>query len=194
MSVTLANGGKQEKRRELDFYPTPAECTIALCEFLKDEGAPLIDLTCLEPACGEGHMSDVLEKYFRNVYSSDIRDTGYGQQLNYLNEPNLAGDCLITNPPFNESEAFIRKAISEGRSLVGMLLKSQYWHSAKRLKLFNEHPPAYVLPLTWRADFLFNTRQPGDKINPTMEVLWTVWHPEYQRTVYQPLKKPKMKG
>jgi hypothetical protein len=32
MTVTLANGGKAEKRRELDFYPTPAEVTDAELE------------------------------------------------------------------------------------------------------------------------------------------------------------------
>lgn len=39
-----------------------------------------------------------------------------------------------------------------------MLLKAQYWHAAKRAQLFCEVPPSYVLPLTWRPDFLFKER------------------------------------
>jgi hypothetical protein len=51
-----------------------------------------------------------------------------------------------------------------------MLLKSQYWHAAKRHQLFNTHTPAYILPLTWRPDFMFGERGGA----PTMDVLWTV--------------------
>jgi hypothetical protein len=37
--------------------------------------------------------------------------------------------------------------------------------------LFKEFPPAYVLPLTWRPDFMGGERGGA----PTMEVHWTVW-------------------
>jgi hypothetical protein len=192
MSKILANGGDKEKRRALDFYPTPPEVTVALCEFLKREIAPAMRHNgCHEPACGEGHMSKVLEKYFKKVYSTDIRDTGFGSVLDFLEATPVGWDArvCITNPPFDRSEEFIRKAVKE-YSVTAMLLKSQYWHAAKRQKLFEETKPAYVLPLTWRPDFLFDTR--GEKkAAPTMEVLWTVWVRGYVgHAKYIPLSKP----
>jgi hypothetical protein len=159
---TLANGGKKENRRELDFYPTPPDVTHALMKFLN-----LRKGTIWEPACGDGTMAEVLKQYADDVICTDIRDTGYGQGgVDFLTT--IRGcDAIITNPPFNLSEAFIRHALTIAE-VVAMVLKSQYWHAKRRTELFNELPPSYVLPLTWRPDF-------GGGGAPTMEVLWTVW-------------------
>jgi len=185
MSVTLANSGAKD-RRALDFYPTPHEVTVALMEFLDGLDIPLNQLTCCEPACGDGHMSEILDKSFAHVESFDIRDTGYGSVYDYLSGRAESCDCLITNPPFADSENFIRKAMSENRRVVAMLLKSQYWHSKKRLRLFRQYLPSYVLPLTWRPDFYFGQKSGS----PTMEVLWTVWVDGRRDTKYVPLEKP----
>lgn len=185
MSVTLANGGAKD-RRELDFYPTPDECTIALLDFLLSKNIDLNALSCCEPACGEGNMSKILEKYFNRVESFDIRNTGYGKQFDYLSGRIDTCDCLITNPPFIYSEDFIKKSVSENRKIIALLLKSQYWHSKKRLTLFRKNPPAYILPLTWRPDFYFGAKSGS----PTMEVLWTVWLEKSTDTIYFPIEKP----
>lgn len=184
MSVTLANGGSKD-RRELDFYPTPIEVTEALMMFLKGK-YELHSMSCHEPACGDGRMSDVLKLYFDNVISCDIRDTGYGEGgINYLMDASRDCDCIITNPPFNESQAFIEKALSESK-ITAMLLKSQYWHSSRRRDMFIKNVPAYVLPLTWRPDFYFGMKSGS----PTMEVLWTVWDKDKTECIYYPLQKP----
>lgn len=185
MSVTLANGGAKEKRRELDFYPTPPEVTLALLDFLK-----LPASTVLEPACGDGAMAKVLAAAGHNVIATDLRDTGYGRGgVDYLAAPPAQCDAIITNPPFNVSEEFIRKAITEA-PMVAMVLKSQYWHAKKRVELFEQHPPAWVLPLTWRPDFLFDQRKDGERSAPTMDCIWTVWVRGETATRYHPLIKP----
>jgi hypothetical protein len=188
MTATLANGGKQENRRELDFYPTPPEATIALMDFLVLHGIVKPEFDIWEPACGNGAMSEVLKNY-ASVRSSDIRETGYGEgNVDFLS---AQYDCsaVITNPPFNLSEQFIRHALTQA-NVVAMLVKSQYWHAAKRKDFFRVDAPAYVLPLTWRPDFLFDQRENGAKGAPTMEVLWTVWvHGNYD-TRYRLLEKP----
>jgi hypothetical protein len=131
-------------------------------------------------------MSGVFKRSGYDVIETDII---YGQDFF---ETNVKCDAIITNPPFNLSEQIIVKALKEAR-LVAMLLKSQYWHSKKRLQLFNDYPPTYVLPLTWRPDFLEHERKKGDKKgSPTMEVCWTVWQkPLQSKTVYQPISKRK---
>ena len=75
-----------------------------------------------------------------------------------------------------------------------MLLKSQYWHAAKRAQLFREIPPSYVLPLTWRPDFLFKERNGEKGASPLMDVMWCVWltpHMQGAYTEYKPLMRPE---
>lgn len=192
-AVSLANGGDQSKRRELDFYPTPPEVTHALMKFLFSENIINESFVVWEPACGNGAMSTVISEYVDDVISSDIRETGYGvANKDFLSNINhsdaIRSDAIITNPPFNLSEYFIRHARAQA-GVVAMLLKSQYWHAQKRIELFNDHPPAYVLPLTWRPDFLFDQRANGVKGSPTMEVHWTVWVQGDEDTKYRLLRK-----
>lgn len=184
--VNLANNSAKNGRRELDYYPTPPEATIALMEFLHDIGLPECASTIWEPACGDGAMSKVLESYGYNVISTDIRHTGYGKGgIDYLEDVHYPCSAVITNPPFNQSSDFIVKAIGQA-PLVAMLLKSQYWHASKRTSLFKKYPPAYVLALNWRPDFL-NKERGGA---PTMECLWTVWIQGNTDTRYRILQKP----
>lgn len=188
MSVTLANGGNKN-RRELDYYPTPPDVTMALLKFLK--GNSINFNTIWEPACGEGHMSMVMENEGYDVVSTDLRQTLYcAGGVDFLTTDNKNCDAIITNPPFNISEQFILKGL-ECAPVVAMLLKSQYWHAKKRYKLFSDTKPKWVLPLTWRPDFLFDQRESGNRAAPTMECLWTVWiSGNTGPCEYIPLQKP----
>lgn len=177
--LQLTSGGNKANRRDLDFYPTPPEVTIALMEFLKLSK----DIIIWEPACGDGAMSKILKQYGHKVIETDL-NTG----TDYLKTEGKA-DAIITNPPFNLSAAFIEKALNEA-DIVAMVLKSQYWHAKKRISLFEKYPPSFILPLTWRPDFLFNERSKGGKsASPTMEVIWTVWIKGNTQCKYMPLPK-----
>lgn len=182
MSNLNLHGGNG-KRRALDFYPTPADVTRALLLFLEDEKIFTSQrrVTIWDPACGDGAMVNVFRECGYTGIGSDIIDG-----VDYLTSPVYPGvKAIITNPPFNLSEQFIRKAVNEAL-VVCMLLKSQYWHAAKRKALFDEYPPSFVLPLTWRPDF-------DGRGAPTMEVCWSVWsyYDQGIRTRYQPLNRPK---
>lgn len=169
-------------RSSTDFYPTPSEVTKALLKFLNIPKNEVI----WECACGEGHMAKVMIDMGYKVISSDINDLGFGETgIDYINTYKRDCQWIITNPPFKESEEFIRRSI-EHKVNFAMLLKSQYWHSKKRLELFEEYKPRYVLPLTWRPDFLFGKKGGA----PTMECIWTVWESKPAKlTEYIPLKK-----
>ncbi len=184
-NIQLTGAGSIEKRRELDFYPTPPEVTHALMQFLNFE-----PLKIWEPACGNGAMSIVLEEYGHQVTSTDLRHTGYGHGgIDFLDSCKLGFDAIITNPPFAISEQFIRHALKQA-DVVAMVLKSQYWHASKRVDLFTEHPPAFVLAMTWRPDFLFDQRSDGRRAAPTMECHWTIWMKGDTNTKYRLLQKP----
>ena len=181
-AANLANGNSTDERRASDFYPTPPLVTQALMEFLEIK-------TCKiwEPACGDGAMSRILEEFGHEVISTDLReDSGYGQGgHDFLTTKPIKCDAIITNPPFNLSEQFIRRALSYA-PIVAMVLKSQYWHAQGRTKLFEEYPPAYVLALNWRPDFMNGSRGGS----PTMECLWTVWMKGETDTRYRILPRP----
>lgn len=192
---TIIGGGKKENRQPLDFYPTPKNVTISLMDFLYKQDRIDKQMSVWEPACGIGSMSKVIENYGNTVYSSDINDTGFGSPyMDFIKHTgNSNFDAIITNPPFNQAEQFIIKSLQKSR-LVCMLLKNTYWSAAKRQKLFEETKPVYVLPLTWRPDFMEHTRKIGDKKGaPTMDFQWTVWiRGNKQDCKFIPLSKPKV--
>lgn len=180
----IVGAQKIHKRKEADFYPSPPDVTEALMQFLRLDP----ELYVWEPACGDGAMSRILERHVNNVLSTDLRDEPsiYGRRgVDFLGAEGAA-DWIITNPPFNLAEGFIRKSLSITPN-VAMLLKSQYWHAASRLQLFNDCRPSHVLPLTWRPSFLEKER--GN--SPLMDVIWVVWQGNPSVTQFQPLPRPK---
>lgn len=144
-----------------------------------------------EPAVGEGDMLETIRACgYGESFGTDIL---YG--LDFLEAPDTPDihfgfDWIITNPPFARAEEFIRKAASLGKPFA-FLVKSQFWHAKRRLSLFDEFPPSYILPLTWRPDFFFKDGHGG---SPLMDVMWCVWlmpHIKGTQTVYRPLERPK---
>ena len=175
----IVGGNTNYKRNASDFYPTPPEVTQALLDFLNLPPYTLI----WEPACGDGHMVKVMEANGYAVISSDIK-TG----KDFLIEPFVHSDWIITNPPFSLADKFIERCAYHKVSFA-LLLKSQYWHAKKRYQIFKKYQPSYVLPLTWRPYFLFKQRGSG---SPLMDVMWCVWldNSINNRTEYFPLLKP----
>lgn len=173
----IVGGNSAYKRAESDFYPTPPDVTEALLDFID---LPL-NTVIWEPACGEGHMVDVMQKRGYRVIATDIR-----QGIDFLTSGDYQCDWIITNPPFSVADKFIERCIASGKPFA-LLLKSQYWHAKKRLMLFRNCPPTFVCPLTWRPDFTFNTRGKG---SPLMDVMWAIWE-RGRVTRYIPMERPK---
>lgn len=183
-SSTIIGGlSGQHKRNEADFYPTPPECTLALVGRFRG----LLGRNVWEPACGDGAISEVLNSLGFDVFSTDLRHTGYGHGgVDALGTRPENIDSIVTNPPFNQAAEFILHARSSGLPFA-MLLKSTYWHAASREKLFHDTGPAAVCPMLWRPNFA-----PERGRAPTMDVCWTVWHAHpVPSCEYVPLPKPK---
>ena len=181
-SVIIGGLSSGYARNAADFYPTPWECTQALLDLV------YFPDPVWEPACGDGAISEVLEASGMAVVSTDLHDRGYGRGgVDFLKAdiaPPRTG-CIVTNPPFNLAEAFIRKS----RALqvpFAMLLKATYWHAVSRKALFHQTGPQHVLALSWRPNFA-----PERGTSPTMDVIWTVWGEHPSKTCnYGILKKP----
>ena len=133
--TTLGASSHTKKEREQnDYYATEPKAARLLLE-LEDFN------NILEPACGQGHLSKVFEKYEKNVTSSDLIDRGYGMKKNFFHYTEWNGD-IVTNPPYKYALEFAKhslKIIPEGRK-VALFLKLQFLESKKRKQFFLKYP------------------------------------------------------
>lgn len=127
-----------------DDFPTPPWATRGLIEHVLEDKKSLANMSCLEPACGAGHMAKVLKEYFGQVQSADTHQYGYGQQRNFLTYPyeTNAVDWVITNPPFRLAEEFVLRALRVARHGVAILARTVFLESVGRYgAIFRDNPP-----------------------------------------------------
>jgi hypothetical protein len=186
MNGTILSNRSAVDRNKTDFYATPPEVTVALLDFLESKKLISPPATIWEPAAGSMAMVDVMLGREYRVIATDLHPQVSGMFPTDFLQVNGKCDWIITNPPFSKATEFITHALELGKPCA-FLLKSQFWHAKSRLDLFRKNPPAYVLPLTWRPDFLYGAKSGS----PTMECLWTVWIPGDHEIIYYPLEKPK---
>ena len=101
--TTLGASSHTEEAREVnDYYATDP---IAIDLLLKEE---TFDENIWECACGEGHMSERLKENGFEVYSTDLVDRGYEDEiLDFLNSDVSFNGDIITNPPYKYAKEFI---------------------------------------------------------------------------------------
>jgi hypothetical protein len=156
---------------ELDDFPTPPWATRALAEYvIVPEG------TCLEPACGRGHMSAALAEYFDDVRSSDIADYGYGSVIGFLESTYEADsfDWVITNPPFNLAKEFIVRSMKIARRGVAMLTRTVFIESIERYDgLFKDNRPSRVAQFVERVPMVEGRLE--RKASTATAYAWLIW-------------------
>lgn len=137
-----ASNHVEYERAEYDYYATEP---VAMELLLQEERfSPVI----WEPACGEGHLSKVLEKHGYKVINTDLVYRGFGteQSVDFL-KLNRATDYfegdIITNPPYKYAKEFVEKALEliDDRRKVAMFLKLTFLEGKARKKLFASAPP-----------------------------------------------------
>lgn len=127
-----------------DDFPTPPWATRALVEHVIGDKPDLKRLSCLEPACGAGHMSKALKEYFQEVRSADAFHYGYAPVRDFLTYPyeTNAVDWVITNPPFRLAEEFVLRAFTVARRGVAILARTVFLESIGRYDvIFRDSPP-----------------------------------------------------
>ena len=136
-TLGASNHADGERQRE-DYYATEPKATEWLCRLEQFDGR------ILEPACGEGHISEVLKAAGYEVVSRDLVDRGYGEVADFLAIDNLAWNGnIVTNPPYKYAQQFVEKALSiipEGQK-VAMFLKLTFLEGKARRTLFRSTPP-----------------------------------------------------
>lgn len=134
-----------------------------------------------EPACGEGHISKVLEDKGHIVLSTDLIDRGYGEGMrDFLSETRMFQGDIITNPPYRYAKEFVEKALDlvPPGNKVAMFLKLTFLEGQGRRSLFRERPPQTVYVSSARLQCGRNGQFKGQS---AVAYAWFVWRKGYPR-------------
>ncbi|MFG1189679.1 hypothetical protein [Xanthobacter flavus] len=157
-----------------DFFPTPAWATYALTDNEEFSG------DVWECACGNGAMSKVLEKTSKSVISSDLYHRGYGQSgIDFLKSEKKF-DNIVTNPPYNSAEAFVKKGLILSQKKFALLLRLAFLEGANRANtIFHKTPPSRVWVFSERITFY--PAGAVQKGSGTTAYAWFVWDRDSSR-------------
>jgi hypothetical protein len=177
--VFRANTRLAPHRAAYEFYPTPPEATRALLSVESFDG-PI-----WEPACGEGHISKVLEATGHSVVSTDLAPCwGYGTGgRDFLRCADPLAKHIVTNPPYGRglADGFVKHALRMTRDTggsVAMLLALQSLAHPLRHTFWASHPPAVIYILDECQCWPY-----GDPARATTAIgkqryCWVVWKPD----------------
>lgn len=158
-----ASNHTDAEREDNDFYATEPKALILLLE------RETFDDLIWEPACGKGHLSEVLKQSGYIVKSTDLVDRGYGKSgVDFLKCTTPFNGDIITNPPYKYAQKFVEHAlelIPNGHK-VAMFLKLTFLESKNRRSLFESNPPPFYICLIeqtavrkrWRLRYLSQSR------------------------------------
>ena len=173
----LAGGNPSRGRVENDFYATPKNATEALLS-VED-----IIYPALEPACGAGHISELLSRSLTT--STDLIYRGYGQGgVNFLTQDYSNDDyrTVITNPPFNLFQEFAEKGLDVTKYKLILFGKIQALEGQKRATFLENSPLKTVYIFKKRINPMRNGKEVdenGKGWASTMAFAWFVWEVGY---------------
>jgi hypothetical protein len=151
-----------------DFFPTPEWATFALVDNETFEGQ------IWEPACGDGSMARVLTRKGNEVIASDLYARGFGESgVDFLTTDRVA-DNIVTNPPYNAAEGFVKVGVRNARRKFALLLRLAFLEGANRYRtIFSVIPPSRIWVFSERITFY-----PAGAIKKgtgTTAYAWFVW-------------------
>jgi len=179
MSIMGLHRKPGEEREENDFYATHPASVFPLMEILGwENGGKRI----WEPACGKGHLSEIMRLYGHNVLSTDLIERGYGiGGVDFLQETIWDGgsfDAVITNPPYKIALPFIQKSLKIA-PVVCAFLRITFLESSKRSEFFKQFPPRFVAVFTERMpsskDGVFNPKE-----SSSVCYAWFIWERDFK--------------
>ena len=161
----------EEEREENDYYATNPLAINAL--FRYEEFSDNI----WECACGEGALSKQMERYGKNVKSTDLIDRGFGQGgVDFLNQTKPFDGDIITNPPYKYATEFILKALELTKDKVAMFLKLTTLEGKDRYnRVYKSTPPSDIYVFSERMGCFKNGDFDSEKEKGAICFAWFVW-------------------
>jgi len=187
-------------RRPLDFYPTPANVTVAL--HLWCAPRELFRGACLDPAAGDGaiirasrEMPGLGEAHWSAIeinpaHESALEDVAENVIIHDALEYGWPDASAIANPPFGQLDAFWLRAVAHRQvhsQASAMLIPVAWWNAEKRSRYVR---PDAILALGWRPSFIQEKNGPAHK--GSQDFAWCVLFPDPSPvTEWHRLEKPQ---
>jgi len=172
-----ANAGRHfQSERGLDLYETPPEATLAL---LKHEQLPY---RIWEPACGPGAIARLLVDAGHMVMATDITDYGTEDQTgiaDFLHTTRCPSNAIVTNPPYNMADKFVRHALKLHPDKVVMLLRLAFLESERRTGILENAGLARVYLFRNRLPMMHRHGWKGRRASSSIPFAWYVWERGY---------------
>lgn len=169
-STVGASNHSVKEREQNDYYATDP---VALELLLQKEQ---FSKNVWECACGEGHLSRVLEKNGYQVYSTDLIDRGYGTGgVDFLAVNQKFDGDIVTNPPYKCAKEFVEHAIDviDDGHKVAMLMRLLFLEGKSRRELFEKYPPKYVYVSSARINCAKNADFNSE--GSAVAYAWFIW-------------------
>lgn len=180
-AVGTASATKEERGPNL--YETPPEAMftlVALEEF---------SACVLEPACGRGAISRMLEAFHYSVVLADINDYGTADSNGELqavqdfltSQPDEPGSYdIVTNPPYGDVlNAFVAHALRVYKPRkMALLLNLNFlcgFADDDRNFVMDDCPPARVYVFKRRLPMMHRDGWEGNKASSRMNTAWFIW-------------------
>ncbi len=178
--VTLgASSHTDRERQKDDYYATEPKAVDLLL------GNEEFNHLIWECACGEGHMSKVLEAAGHKVISTDLVYRGFGEKdpLDFLKSDitDFQGD-IITNPPYKYALEFAVKALETVRKggKVALFLKLLFLEGKKRKEFFKKYPPKRIYVSSSRITCAKNGDFEKYDDGGAIAYAWYIWQKGYK--------------
>ena len=180
-AVGTASATKEERGNNL--YETPAEAMHTLLAL------ETFTATVLEPACGRGAISRMLESAGYGVALADLVDYATADQHGELQAvqdfltsqpPECGSYDIVTNPPYGEVvNAFVAHALRIFRPRkMALLLNLNFlcgFEDDDRNFVMDDCPPARVHVFKRRLPMMHRDGWEGKKASSRMNTAWFVW-------------------
>jgi hypothetical protein len=174
-------GSRQEPDDSLDYFPTPPWATRALIEYAFGALPECTMNSVWEPACGEGHIAEVLREFCSDVLATDIHPYGYSDRdpCNFLSpaaDRHRGREWIISNPPFEDKALpFVTTALDRAKVGVAMFFRSQWAvEGIERYEtIFRRRPPTLCAFFTERVNLCKGRWDPDG--STATAYCWLIW-------------------
>lgn len=172
-TVDSSTTQKRRERNANDWYVEPAWSV---------EG--LLDVQCfsgytLDPACGRGNIVSTFKARGLRCVGTDIVNRAPHlftfDSVDFLDpRQHTAADNVVSNPPFDLAEEFLRRALDLARHKVAFLLRLSWLEGRRRRWIHDETPLAAVHPFAARVSMPPGGRDIVAK-GGAVAFAWYVW-------------------
>ncbi|ODT71897.1 MAG: hypothetical protein ABS75_06450 [Pelagibacterium sp. SCN 63-23] len=170
-----------------DYFPTPKWATYALIDNEKFEN------DIWECACGDGAMAKVLQETGAEVYSSDLYARPYGDAGHDFLTTNRRATNIVTNPPYNSAEGFVKAGLEKADKKLALLLRLAFLEGSNRNRtIFTVHPPSRVWVFSERITFYPAGMKAAG--SGTTAYAWFVWDKDAPKNTELKWLKPGYKA